>query len=67
MADYLELLRRMLVIRYFEERVNVLFAAGELKGTSHLAVGQEATAVGAGDALLNSIVHAGDSFNWFIE
>ncbi len=51
MADYLELLRRMLVIRYFEERVNVLFAAGELKGTSHLAVGQEATAVGAGDAL----------------
>ncbi|HEY3418170.1 MAG TPA: thiamine pyrophosphate-dependent dehydrogenase E1 component subunit alpha, partial [Armatimonadota bacterium] len=46
-----ELLSRMLLIRHFEERVDALFAAGELKGTSHLAVGQEATAVGACSAL----------------
>ena len=41
----------MLLIRHFEVRVDALFAAGELKGTSHLAVGQEATAVGAIAAL----------------
>jgi len=43
----LEQLHAMLLIRRFEERVNALFTAGELKGTSHLAVGQEAIAVGA--------------------
>jgi TPP-dependent pyruvate/acetoin dehydrogenase alpha subunit len=41
----------MLLIRHFELRVDALFAAGALKGTSHLAVGQEATAVGAVSAL----------------
>ena len=41
----------MLRIRQFELRVDGLFAAGELKGTSHLAAGQEATAVGAVAAL----------------
>jgi TPP-dependent pyruvate/acetoin dehydrogenase alpha subunit len=46
-----DLLRRMLLIRLFEERVDALFAAGELRGTSHLAVGQEASAVGACAAL----------------
>ncbi len=51
---YGDLLRRMLLIRRFEERVDALFAAGELKGTSHLAVGQEATAVGAIAALAPS-------------
>jgi len=49
-----ELLRRMLLIRHFEERVDAFFAAGELKGTSHLAVGQEATAVGAVSALAST-------------
>lgn len=49
--NYGDLLHRMLLIRQFEERVDALFAAGELKGTSHLAVGQEATAVGAIAAL----------------
>jgi TPP-dependent pyruvate/acetoin dehydrogenase alpha subunit len=47
----LEMLRRMMVIHHFEMRVDKLFAAGELKGTSHLAMGQEATAVGVGFAL----------------
>ncbi len=46
-----DLLRRMLLIRRFEERVNALFATAELRGTSHLAVGEEATAVGACAAL----------------
>jgi TPP-dependent pyruvate/acetoin dehydrogenase alpha subunit len=41
----------MLLIRLFETRVNDLFVAGELKGTSHLSVGMEATAVGAAAAL----------------
>jgi len=41
------LLRAMLCIRRFEERVDRLFAAGELRGTSHLSAGQEAVAVGA--------------------
>lgn len=41
----------MLLIRRFEERVDALFAAGELRGTSHLSAGQEAVAVGACAAL----------------
>lgn len=46
-----EILRCMLLIRHFETRVDQLFAAGELRGTSHLSAGQEATAVGACAAL----------------
>jgi pyruvate dehydrogenase E1 component alpha subunit len=37
---------RMLEIRGFEERLNVLFASGAIHGTTHLAMGQEALAVG---------------------
>ena len=47
----IDILQRMMLIRTFESRVNELFAAGELKGTSHLAVGMEASAVGAAAAL----------------
>lgn len=43
--------RRMLRIRYFEDRVKDLFAAGELPGFVHLYLGQEAVAVGACAAL----------------
>ncbi len=39
--------RRMLVIRGFEERVAVLYRAGEVPGFVHLSIGQEASAVGA--------------------
>jgi len=46
-ADLLEMHRRMLVIRGFEQRVAVLYRAGEVPGFVHLSVGQEATAVGA--------------------
>jgi 2-oxoisovalerate dehydrogenase E1 component len=46
-ADLLELHRRMLVIRGFEQRVAVLYRDGEVPGFVHLSIGQEASAVGA--------------------
>ena len=42
---------RMLEIREFENRTNDLFAAGEIRGTTHLCVGQEALAVGLATVL----------------
>jgi TPP-dependent pyruvate/acetoin dehydrogenase alpha subunit len=42
----LELYRRMLLIRRFEEAVQSLFLKGEVHGTTHLYNGQEASAVG---------------------
>lgn len=46
-ADLLEMHRRMLVIRGFEERVAALYRDGEVPGFVHLSTGQEASAVGA--------------------
>jgi 2-oxoisovalerate dehydrogenase E1 component len=46
-ADLLALHRTMLRIRRFDERVIELFRAGEIKGTAHSCVGQEAIAAGA--------------------
>jgi 2-oxoisovalerate dehydrogenase E1 component len=46
-VDLLELQRRMLLIRGFEERVAALYRDGEVPGFVHLSTGQEATAVGA--------------------
>jgi 2-oxoisovalerate dehydrogenase E1 component len=46
-ADLLEMYRRMLVIRGFEERVAQLYRDGEVPGFVHLSIGQEASAVGA--------------------
>ena len=37
---------RMIEIREFEEQINGLFASGEIRGTTHLCLGQEALAVG---------------------
>jgi len=45
--DLLEMHRRLLVIRGFEERVAVLYRDGEVPGFVHLSIGQEASAVGA--------------------
>ena len=45
------LYRRMLLIRRFEERLNHLFLNGEVAGTCHLCIGQEASAVGVAAAL----------------
>ena len=42
----LELYRKMVVIRHFEERVKFLFLEGIMPGTIHQCQGQEATAVG---------------------
>ena len=38
--------RQMLTIRRFEERLLALFEAGQLNGTTHACIGQEADAVG---------------------
>lgn len=45
--DLVELHRRMLVIRRFEEQVAALYRDGEIPGFVHLSTGQEASAVGA--------------------
>ena len=45
------LLKRMITIRRFEERVKVLYRAKEITGAIHLYIGEEATAVGTCEAL----------------
>src|SRR5262245_64238285 len=47
----LEFFRDMLLIRRFEEKVEERFRAGELPGFLHVAIGEEATAVGVCAAL----------------
>ncbi|MGH7825792.1 MAG: thiamine pyrophosphate-dependent dehydrogenase E1 component subunit alpha [Candidatus Binatia bacterium] len=44
--ELVELLRRMWLIRAFEEKVSALYAAREIVGLLHLGIGQEAVAVG---------------------
>jgi TPP-dependent pyruvate/acetoin dehydrogenase alpha subunit len=46
-----ELFREMLLIRRFEEKVEERFRAGDLAGFLHVAIGQEAVAVGVCAAL----------------
>jgi len=46
-ALLLEMYRRMLLIRRFDERVAELHSAGEIAGGVHLTIGQEAAVVGA--------------------
>jgi acetoin:2,6-dichlorophenolindophenol oxidoreductase subunit alpha len=45
------LLRQMLLSRFFDEKVNDLYAEGKVHGTAHFYVGQESVAVGAISAL----------------
>ncbi|MBU9672705.1 thiamine pyrophosphate-dependent dehydrogenase E1 component subunit alpha [Planococcus sp. CP5-4] len=45
--DLTALLKQMWQIRFFEEKVDEFFAKGMIHGTTHLAVGQEASAVGS--------------------
>ncbi|TWT01113.1 thiamine pyrophosphate-dependent dehydrogenase E1 component subunit alpha [Planomicrobium sp. CPCC 101079] len=45
--DLVDLYKQMWQIRFFEEKVDEFFAKGMIHGTTHLAVGQEASAVGA--------------------
>ncbi|NLE45510.1 MAG: thiamine pyrophosphate-dependent dehydrogenase E1 component subunit alpha [Chloroflexi bacterium] len=42
-----EALRKMYLIRSFEEKAEQLYALGKVHGTMHLCIGEEATAVGA--------------------
>jgi TPP-dependent pyruvate/acetoin dehydrogenase alpha subunit len=53
-----EFLREMLLIRRFEEKVEERFRAGELPGFLHVAIGQEAIAVGVCKALEDGDVNA---------
>lgn len=50
-AHLLGLLENMYLGRYFEERVQWLFSKGMVHGTTHLGIGEEATAAGTLDAL----------------
>jgi acetoin:2,6-dichlorophenolindophenol oxidoreductase subunit alpha len=47
----LELLERMHLIRQFETTVQSLFQKGEVHGTTHLYIGQEANAIGVASVL----------------
>jgi acetoin:2,6-dichlorophenolindophenol oxidoreductase subunit alpha len=53
-----DFLREMLVIRRFEEKVEERFRAGELPGFLHVAIGQEATAVGVCRAMEDGDIFA---------
>jgi len=53
-----DFLREMLLIRRFEEKVEERFRAGELPGFLHVAIGQEATAVGVCQAMEDGDVFA---------
>jgi len=53
-----ELHREMLLIRRFEEKVEEQFRAGELPGFLHVAIGQEAVAVGVASAMAEGDVFA---------
>ncbi|MBO0460229.1 MULTISPECIES: thiamine pyrophosphate-dependent dehydrogenase E1 component subunit alpha [unclassified Enterococcus] len=49
--DLKDIFYKMWEIRFFDEKVDELFARGLIHGTTHLAVGQEATAAGSGAVL----------------
>src|SRR5579862_9560258 len=57
-ADLGDVLREMLLIRRFEEKVEERFRAGELPGFLHVAIGQEAVAVGVCNAMEDGDVFA---------
>ena len=44
---YRDIFRKLMAVRKFEEKVDELFKAGEIYGSVHTSVGQEAVAVGA--------------------
>src|SRR3989442_11611029 len=56
--DLREIFREILLIRRFEEKVEERFRAGELPGFLHVAIGQEAVAVGICRALADGDVIA---------
>jgi len=50
-GSLLDLYRRMLRIRFFEEQVNDLYTSAKMPGLAHLYIGEEAVAVGVCAAL----------------
>ncbi|MFO7936210.1 MAG: thiamine pyrophosphate-dependent dehydrogenase E1 component subunit alpha [Kiritimatiellia bacterium] len=50
-ADRIRLYKTMLLIRCFETKINSLFSKGLVYGTTHLCIGQEASAAATGLAL----------------
>jgi TPP-dependent pyruvate/acetoin dehydrogenase alpha subunit len=56
--DLLNMFRRMVVIRTFEETLGNLFSKGVLGGTSHFCIGEEASAVG--------VIFAAKPTDWLI-
>jgi pyruvate dehydrogenase E1 component alpha subunit len=52
-SHLIDLLRRMWLIRAFEEKVSALYAQRQIVGLLHLGIGQEAVAVGACSLLRN--------------
>lgn len=46
-----ELYRKLMTIRFFEEKVDELFRKGKIIGAVHTSIGQEAVAVGVAEAL----------------
>ena len=50
-GNRVDLLRKMLLSRAFDEKVNDLYAEGKVHGTAHFYVGQESVAIGAIAAL----------------
>jgi pyruvate dehydrogenase E1 component alpha subunit len=49
--QFLNLYRKLSIIRRFEEKVDELFRQGRIKGAIHVSVGEEAVAVGVAEAL----------------
>lgn len=49
--DLKKIFETMWLIRLFDEKVDFFFAQGKIHGTTHLAVGQEATSAGSGAVL----------------
>lgn len=49
-----EMYKKMLQVRYFEEKVAFFFSLGKVHGTTHLYLGEEATGVGACAALADT-------------
>lgn len=47
----IEMYEDMILVRAFEEKVDELISTGQITGTTHLGIGQEASMVGAGYAI----------------
>jgi len=51
LSEAIDIFKKMILIRYFEDKVHASFQAGLIQGTTHLCQGQEAVAVGSVAAL----------------